>query len=91
MPEVIDFDERSIWRNIFDPAAWKNLLSGVGDVAEDVASTWERLEKVKPKTLGTKPGYDPNITVSDFKFTPNVTLIIVGGSLLFLAWMIKKK
>lgn len=92
MPELIDYDERSIWRNVFDPGAWQNLLSGVGDVAGDVASTWEQLEKIKPtKTLGTAPGYDPNLTWRDFKFTPNVTLILVGCGLLALAWMIKKK
>lgn len=92
MPEVIDFDERSIWRNVFDPAAWENLLSGVGDIAEDVSTTWERLEKIKkPKTLGTAPGYDPNLTWRDFKFTPNVTLIVIGIGLLAVAWMLKKK
>lgn len=92
MPEVIDFDKRSIWRNVFDPGAWKNLLSGVGDVAGDVTTTWEKLEKIKPlKTLGTAPGYEPSLTLRDFKFTPNVTLIAIGCGLLVLAWMIKKK
>lgn len=91
MPEVIDFDERSIWRNVFDPAAWENLLSGVGDVAGDVATTWEQLEKLKPqKVLGTRPGYDPNLSARDFAFTPNTKLILIGCGLLVLAWMIKK-
>lgn len=90
MPEVIDYDERGIWRNVFDPGAWKNLLSGVGDVAGDVATTWEKLEKIKPKTLGTKPGYEPNLSARDFAFTPNTKLILIGCGLLVLAWMIKK-
>lgn len=93
MPEVIDFDKRSILRNIFDPAAWQNLLSGVGDVAGDVATTWEQLEKIKPtKVLGTSTKrYDPNLSVRDFAFTPNVKLILIGCGLLVLAWMIRKK
>ena len=91
--QAIDYDERSIWRNIFDPGAWQNLLSGVGDVAGDVASTWEQIEKIKgPKVLGTsdKP-YESEVTWRDFKFTPNVTLIAIGCGLLILAWIIKKK
>jgi len=92
MPEVIDFDKRSIWRNVFDPGAWQNLLSGVGDVAVDVSSTWEKLEKVSKGEPVVKdaPSYDPNLSARDFAFTPNVTLIIIGCSLLALAWMIKK-
>jgi len=98
MPEVIDFDERSIWRNVFDPAAWQNLLSGVGEVAEvagEAATTWEQLEKIgetKPLTSPPPepPPYDPNLTWRDFKFTPNVTLIAIGCGLLVLAWMLKK-
>jgi len=92
MPVEIEYDKRSIWRNVFDPGAWQNLLSGVGDVAEDVASTWEQLEKIEPaKTLGTAPGYEPKLTWRDFKFTPNVTLILVGCGLLGLALIIKKR
>ena len=93
MPETIDYAKRSIWRNVFDPGAWQNLLSGVGDVAGDVATTWEQLEKVgKGEPVTTEPPpYDPNLTWRDFKFTPNVTLIAIGCGLLFLAWMIKKK
>lgn len=94
MPEQIEFDKRSIWRNVFDPAAWQNLLSGVGDVAGDVASTWEQLEKIKgTKVLGTsdKP-YDPKITYRDyFAFTPNVTLILIGCGLLGLALILKMR
>lgn len=93
MPEKIDYDARSIWRNVFDPGAWQNLLSGVGDVAGDVATTWEQLEKInesKPLTREVPP-YDPKLTWRDFKFKPNVTLIAVGCGLLVLAWMIKKK
>lgn len=93
MPEVIDYDERGIWRNIFDPGAWKNLLSGVGEVAGDVASTWEQLEKIGKgeKVLGTSTEpYEPNLTWRDFKFTPNMKLIAIGCGLLVLAWILKK-
>jgi len=92
MPVEIEYEKRSIWRNVFDPGAWQNLLSGVGEVAGDVASTWEQIEKIKrPKTLGTAPGYEPQITWRDFKFTPNVTLILVGCGLLGLAWIITRR
>lgn len=87
--EVIDYDKRSLLRNIFDPGAWGNLLSGVGDIAGDALTTWERLEKVR--TIPQEPPrYDPNLSVSDFAFTPNVKLILIGSGLLVLAWMLKK-
>lgn len=95
MPEVIEYEKRSIWRNVFDPGAWQNLLSGVGDVAGDVASTWEQIEKIKggePLTPPPEPPpYEHKLTWRDFKFTPNWTLILIGCGLLGLAWIIKKK
>ena len=91
MAVEIEYDKRSIWRNIFDPGAWQNLLSGVGEVAGDVASTWEQIEK----TMGTvgleEAEYKPEFTLADFKFTPNTTLIAIGVGLLALAWMMRKK
>ncbi len=92
MPEVIDYDKRSIWRNVFDPGAWGNLLSGVGDIAGEAATTWEQLERFKtiPKEPPPPPRYDPNLSVRDFAFTPNVKLILIGCGLLVVAWMLKK-
>ena len=88
MAVEIDYDKRSIVRNIFDPGAWANLLSGVGEVAGDVTTTWEQIEKMK----GTEPlePETPRLALADFKFTPNVTLITVGLVLLAIAWMLKK-
>ena len=90
MAVEIEYDKRSIWRNIFDPGAWQNLLSGVGEVAGDVASTWEQIEKAKG-TVTLEQAKTPQLSWEDFKFTPNVTLIAIGVGLLALAWMIRKK
>jgi len=90
MAVEIEYDKRSIFRNIFDPGAWANLLSGVGEVAGDVASTWEQLEKAKG-TIGLQEPETPQLAWEDFKFTPNVTLIAIGVGLLALAWMMRKK
>lgn len=91
MAVEIDYDKRSIWRNVFDPGAWKNLLSGVGEVAGDVATTWEQIEKARGTVSLEEPKYEPGLTWTDFKFTPNVTLIAIGVGLLALAWMMRKK
>jgi len=90
MAVEIDYEKRSIWRNIFDPGAWQNLLSGVGEVAGDVASTWEQIERAKGTVTLEEQKYDPRLTWADFKFTPNVTLIAIGVGLLALAWMMRK-
>jgi len=90
MAVEIEYDKRSIWRNIFDPGAWQNLLSGVGEVAGDVASTWEQIEKAKG-TVTLEQAETPQLSWEDFKFTPNVTLIAIGVGLLALAWMMRKK
>jgi len=90
MAVEIEYDKRSIWRNMFDPGAWKNLLSGVGEVAGDVASTWEQIEKARGTVGLEEAKYDPQLTLADFKFTPNVTLITIGVGLLALAWIMKK-
>jgi len=90
MAVEIEYEKRSIWRNIFDPGAWQNLLSGVGEVAGDVASTWEQIEKAKG-TVGLEEPETPQLTWEDFKFTPTVTLIAIGVGLLALAWMMRKK
>jgi len=86
MAVEIDYDKRSIVRNVFDPGAWKNLLSNVGEVAGDVATTWEQIERMK----GAETEYQPELALADFKFTPNVTLITIGCVLLAIAWMLKK-
>jgi len=89
MAVEIDYDERSIVRNIFDPGAWANLLSGVGEVAGDAATTWEQIERMKgTETLEPET---PMLALADFKFTPNMTLITIGIFLLAIAaWMSKK-
>lgn len=89
MAVEIDYEKRSIWRNVFDPGAWQNLLGSVGDITGEVATTWENIEKMR----GTKPlePETPQLTWADFKFTPNVTLIAIGVGLLALAWMMRKK
>ena len=93
MPVEIDYSMRGLWQNIFDPGAWQNLLGGVGNIAGDVATAWEKIEKIEgSKPLVTEPPpYQPNLTLADFKFTPNVKLILVGCGLLVVAWIIKKK
>ena len=89
MAVEIEYEKRSIFRNIFDPGAWQNLLSGVGEVAGTAASTWEQIEKAKG-TVTLEQAKTPQLTWEDFKFTPNVTLILVGVGLLTLAWYLKK-
>ena len=89
MAVEIDYDKRSIVRNIFDPGAWANLLSGVGEVAGDAATTWEQIEKMKG-TESLEQAKQPELALADFKFTPNVTLITIGCVLLAIAWMLKK-
>jgi len=93
MAVEIEYEKRSIWRNIFDPGAWANLLSGVGEVAGDVATTWEQIEKAKGTVVLQEPEAPrtPQLAWEDFKFTPNVTLIAIGVGLLALAWMMRKK
>jgi len=68
MAVEIEYDKRSIWRNIFDPGAWQNLLGGVGNIAGDVATAWEKIEKIEgSKPLVTEPPpYQPNLTLADF-------------------------
>jgi len=89
MAVEIEYEKRSIFRNIFDPGAWANLLSGVGEVAGEAASTWMELEKARG-TIGLEEP-EPQLTLADFKFTPNVTLITIGVGLLALAWIMRKK
>lgn len=91
MAVEIDYEKRSIWRNVFDPGAWQNLLSGVGDVAGDVASTWEQIEKARGTVDLEEPKYEPKLTWADFKFTPNWSLVILGGGLLVLALVLRKR
>jgi len=92
MAVEIEYEKRSIWRNVFDPGAWQHLLSDVSEVAGDVATTWEQIEKIE----GTKPlepelSPMPKLAVADFKFTPNWNLIMLGGGLLILALLFRKR
>jgi len=95
MPAQIDYSKRGWAENIFDPGAWRNLLGGVGDIAREVGTVWEEIEKIEgsqPLTqTPTPPPYEPNLNLRDFKFTPNVTLIAVGCGLLLLALVLRKK
>ena len=93
MPSQIDYSKRGWAENIFDPGAWRNLLGGVSSVAGDVATVWEEMEKIEGSQplIPSPPPYDPNLAWRDFKFTPNVTLVLVGCGLLLLALVLKKK
>jgi len=90
MAVEIVYDKRSIWRNVFDPGAWQNLLSGVGEVAGDVASTWEQIERARG-TVALEEPETPQLTLADFKFTPNWSLVLLGGGLLVLALILRKR
>jgi hypothetical protein len=98
MPTQIDYNKRGIMQNIFDPGAWRNLLGGVSEIVSSVAevkSAWELLEEregSQPLQQTTpEPTYNPNLTASDFAFTPNVTLLAIGGVLLIVALIISRR
>lgn len=93
MPTEIDYAKRGIWENIFDPGAWDNLLGGVGTITGGVADVFQEMERIegsKSLTLPEPQKYDPNLSVRDFAFTPNVKLIIFGVVLLGVALVIRK-
>lgn len=96
MPSQIDYSKRGLIENIFDPGAWRNLLSGVGQIATEVGTVWEEIEKIEgsqpltPPLQPTPPPYRPELTWQDFKFTPNMTLIAIGCGLLLLAYALRK-
>jgi len=92
MPVEIEYEKRSIWRNVFDPGAWQNLLGSVGEISGEVATTWENIERLKgTKPLEEPPPYDPKLTLGDFAITPNWSLILLGGGLLILALILRKR
>ena len=95
MPSQIDYSKRGWAENIFDPGAWRNLLSGVGEVATSVGTVWEEIEKIEGSQPLTPPPppppYNPNLTLGDFAFTPNATLVVVGGVLLLVALVLRGK
>ena len=95
MPTQIDYAKRGILTNIFDPGAWQNMLGGISTIVggtADVFAEMERLEGSKGLTEPPPPPpYDPNLTWRDYKFTPNVKLIIGGVVLLGVALVIRKK
>lgn len=92
MPVEIDYDKRSIFRNIFDPGAWQNLLGSAGDITGEVATTWENIERIKgTKPLEEPPPYQPKLTLGDFAITPNWSLVLLGGGLLVLALVLRKR
>ncbi|MBA7496755.1 hypothetical protein ES702_07364 [subsurface metagenome] len=92
MPVEIEYEKRSIFRNVFDPGAWQNLLGGVGDIVGEAATTWENIERLKgTKPLEEPPPYDPKLTLGDFRITPNWSLILLGGGLLVLALILRKR
>lgn len=92
MPVEIEYEKRSIWRNVFDLGAWQNLLGSVGDISGEVATTWENIERLKgTKPLEEPPPYEPKFTLADFAFTPNWSLVILGGGLLVLALILRKR
>lgn len=84
--------------DIFNPESWQNILGGVGDVVSEVATVWEQIERIqgsKPLTMPpspppTTPPYQSNLALGDFKFTPNVTLLFVGGVVLVVALILRR-
>ena len=95
MPTQIDYAKRGILTNIFDPGAWQNMLGGISTIIGGTADVFEQMERVEG-SQGLTPKiergrYEPNLSLGDFKFTPNVTLIIVGVVLLGVALVIRKK
>lgn len=98
MPAQIIPDERGVLGSVLDPGAWHDLLGGVSDVVGDVSTVWEQIEDIQgskpltepPSPPPTTPPYQPNLTLGDFKFTPNVTLLIVGGALLVVALILRR-
>lgn len=95
MPTQIDYSKRGILENIFDPGAWQNLLGGISTIVGGTADVFEEMERLEGSKGLTEPPppppYDPNLSWRDFKFTPNVKLMIFGGALLLVALVIRKK
>ena len=95
MPTQIDYSKRGILENIFGPGAWQNLLGGISTIVGGTADVFEEMERLEgSKSLSEPPPpppYDPDLSWRDFKFTPNVKLMIFGGALLLVALVIRKK
>lgn len=95
MPTQIDYAKRGILTNIFDPGAWQNMLGGISTIIGGTADVFEQMERIEG-SKGLTPTIEParierNLTLEDFKFTPNVKLIIFGVVLLGVALVIRKK
>ena len=94
MPTQIDYSKRGILTNIFDPGAWQNMLGGISTIVGGTADVFEQMERLEgSQGLIEKPPpppYDPNLSVRDFAFTPNVKLMMFGGVLLLIALVIRK-
>lgn len=98
MPSQILPDDRGVLASVFDPGAWHELLGNVSDVVGDVATVWQQIEDIQgskpltppPSPPPTIPPYQSNLTLGDLKFTPNVTLVIVGGALLVVALILRR-
>jgi len=96
MPTEVDYSKRGIWENIFDPGAWQNLLGGVSTIVGGTADVFEQIEKLdgsKPliEPPPEPPKYDPNLTLGDFAFTPNVKLMMFGAALLVVAYVLSRR
>lgn len=94
MPTQIDYSKRGILENIFDPGAWQNLLGGVSTIVGGTADVFEQMERLEG-SKGLTPPIEParierNLTWQDFKFDPNVKLIILGGTLLVIAYILSR-
>ena len=98
MPSQFLPDERGILGTIFDPEGLHSLLGSVSDIVGDVATVWEQIENIQgskplvqpPSPPPTIQPYQPNLTLGDFKFTPNVTLLIIGGVVLVVALILRR-
>jgi len=93
MPAQIDYSERSLAQNLFDPGAWRNLLGDVSSVLTDTGTAWEQIEKsFGSQPLAFTPQYTPPPPPPPTPPTPvsYKVLIGVGCGILVLFWVLKK-
>jgi len=77
----------------------KDLIKDVGDVVKESVGTWRDImtdgdddkPNEPPQPQRHPPGsYDANITLGDFKFTPDWRWVAVGAGALILAKVLSK-
>ncbi|MFA5422443.1 MAG: hypothetical protein WC374_01115 [Phycisphaerae bacterium] len=80
--------------------AGSDPLGGIIGTIEYGAGAWQRIQDIFNPPKASNPAqatptqsqgtYDPNITASDFMFSPNWWLIGIGLALLLLAFFLRK-